>query len=91
MSQKLGPSGEGKILLKNLAAQKFGTEHAFGKKLGFGIPFSFMSGSKNVLDLAERCAIGLARDGLATGDSKIFNVPVRETATRSGQRGFSCP
>lgn len=72
MDQKLGPNREGKILLKNLVARKFGKEHAFRSKWGFGVPFSFMSQSKTVLELAQQCAAGLARDGLANSDSQIF-------------------
>ena len=76
MRQKLGPNGEGKLLLKNLVAKKFGTEHAFRKKWGFGIPFSFMSQSKIVMALAEQCAMGLAKDGLASRDPTVFQRAV---------------
>jgi hypothetical protein len=31
-----------------------------------------MSGSSKVLEIAERCSAGLARDGLAVGDTEIF-------------------
>lgn len=72
MVQKLGPNGEGKILLKNLVAGKFGNEHAYRSKWGFGVPFSFMSQSNSVLELAQQCAAALSRDGLANSDSKIF-------------------
>jgi asparagine synthase (glutamine-hydrolysing) len=77
MSQKLGPNGEGKVLLKNLVARKFGKEHAFRSKWGFGVPFSFMSESQTVLDLAQQCARALARDGLANSDSQIFQLAAR--------------
>jgi asparagine synthase (glutamine-hydrolysing) len=72
MSQKLGPNGEGKILLKNLVATKFGKEHAFRSKSGFGVPFSFISQSETVLKLAQQCAVGLSRDGLANDNSQVF-------------------
>ena len=72
MDQKLGSNGEGKILLKNLIASKFGREHAFRRKEGFAVPFSFMNQSKTVLELAEQCTAALSRDGLANSDSQIF-------------------
>ena len=72
MDQKLGPNGEGKILLKNLVATKFGNEHAFRKKIGFDVPFSFMSGSTVVTDLTAQCANGLAKDGLAKDHAELL-------------------
>ena len=72
VNQKLGPNGEGKILLKNLVATKFGNEHAFRKKIGFDVPFSFMSGSTVVTDLTAQCADGLAKDGLANDHAELL-------------------
>jgi asparagine synthase (glutamine-hydrolysing) len=72
MSQKLGPNQEGKILLKELVSKKFGRDHAYRSKWGFDVPFSFMSGSDKVLEIAERCSIGLVNDGLAAKDTEIF-------------------
>jgi asparagine synthase (glutamine-hydrolysing) len=72
MSQKLGPNQEGKILLKELVAKKFGRDHAYRSKWGFDVPFSFMSGSSKVLEIAERCSAGLVRDGLAVAGTEIF-------------------
>jgi len=74
MDQKLGLNGEGKILLKNLVATKFGNEHAFRKKWGFGVPYSFMSGSKAVQEIARQCAAGLATDGLASTNPDVFRM-----------------
>jgi asparagine synthase (glutamine-hydrolysing) len=72
MSQKLGPNQEGKILLKELVTKKFGKDHAYRSKWGFDVPFSFMSGSNKVLEISKRCSAALVRDGLAVGDTDIF-------------------
>lgn len=72
ISQKLGPNREGKILLKNLVAERFGHDHAFRRKVGFPVPFSFMSASSQILQMAKKLSLRLGQDGLANPNSKIF-------------------
>lgn len=69
MAQKLGNSGEGKVLLKKVAANAFGDDHAYRQKWGFELPYSFMAQNEIVRELAASCTAGLRADGIV-GDTK---------------------
>jgi asparagine synthase (glutamine-hydrolysing) len=76
MSQKLGNSNEGKILLKKVVAQEFGDSHAYRQKWGFGLPYSFMAQNETIGELAKSCAVGLEADGVIRETKDLFSRAV---------------
>jgi asparagine synthase (glutamine-hydrolysing) len=72
MAQKLGNSGKGKVLLKKVAANAFGDDHAYRQKWGFELPYSFMAQNEIVRELAASCTAGLRADGIVGDTNEIF-------------------
>jgi len=70
--QKLGSSGTGKVLLKKIVAEKFGSDFAYRKKQGFPLPYSYMARSETIRLLAKSCIEGLVNDGIAVDVGDIF-------------------
>ena len=70
--QKLGSDGIGKVVLKKVVAEKFGSDFAYRKKQGFPLPFSYMAKSDTIDRLARSCMEGLVKDGIAADVSDVF-------------------
>jgi asparagine synthase (glutamine-hydrolysing) len=77
MNNKLGDDKQGKILLKQLVAKQFGIDHAYRKKWGFPLPYSYMAEHKTIRQLAKSCAEGLANDGITVSTEQVFENAVQ--------------
>ncbi|MEE8045373.1 MAG: asparagine synthase (glutamine-hydrolyzing), partial [Dehalococcoidia bacterium] len=72
MNNKLGDSKQGKVLLKQIVASQFGDTHAYRKKWGFPLPYSYMAEHETIRQLAKSCAEGLVSDGITVATEDVF-------------------
>lgn len=72
MDYKLGKTGQGKIILKQIVAAHFGEQHAYRKKSGFPLPYSYMVEHDTIRQLSNSCMQGLVSDGIAVDAQNVF-------------------